>query len=44
MGQLTAGTRLPSTRGLARELGVARNTVMLAYGLQYDQERVQPQA
>jgi len=32
MGQLTAGTRLPSTRGLARELGVARNTVMLAYG------------
>jgi len=32
MGQLTAGTRLPSTRALARELGVARNTVMLAYG------------
>ena len=32
MGQLTAGTRLPSTRALARELGVARNTVLLAYG------------
>src|SRR5215472_5011476 len=32
MRQLTAGTRLPSTRALARELGVARNTVMLAYG------------
>src|SRR5215470_1467055 len=31
-GQLTAGTRLPSTRALARELGVARNTVLLAYG------------
>src|SRR5215470_10269561 len=32
LGQLTAGTRLPSTRALARELGVARNTVLLAYG------------
>jgi GntR family transcriptional regulator / MocR family aminotransferase len=32
MGQLTTGTRLPSTRALAHELGVARNTVMLAYG------------
>jgi GntR family transcriptional regulator/MocR family aminotransferase len=32
MGQLIAGTRLPSTRALARELGVARNTVLLAYG------------
>ena len=32
LGQLPAGTRLPSTRALARELGVARNTVLLAYG------------
>jgi GntR family transcriptional regulator/MocR family aminotransferase len=30
-GQLGAGFRLPSTRGLAAELGVSRNTVLLAY-------------
>src|SRR5919109_5125529 len=30
-GQLAAGTRLPATRVLARELGVSRNTVLLAY-------------
>lgn len=28
---LAAGTRLPATRELARDLGVARNTVMLAF-------------
>jgi DNA-binding GntR family transcriptional regulator len=30
-GRLTAGTRLPSTRSLARMLGVSRNTVLAAY-------------
>lgn len=30
-GRLAAGTRLPSTRVLASELGVARNTVVLAF-------------
>ncbi len=30
-GQLKAGARLPSTRDLASELGVARNTVCMAY-------------
>jgi GntR family transcriptional regulator/MocR family aminotransferase len=30
-GQLVANTRLPSTRALARELGVARNTVLNAF-------------
>ena len=29
-GRLAAGARLPSTRNLARELGLARNTVLLA--------------
>ena len=29
-GRLAAGARLPSTRSLARELGLARNTVLLA--------------
>ncbi|WP_368655365.1 PLP-dependent aminotransferase family protein [Castellaniella ginsengisoli] len=30
-GHLTAGTRLPSTRDLAAELGIARNTVLQVY-------------
>jgi DNA-binding GntR family transcriptional regulator len=30
-GRLRAGTRLPSTRTLARMLGVSRNTVLAAY-------------
>ena len=30
-GQLAPGTRLPSTRELAEELGIARNTTLLAY-------------
>ncbi|MFT3967112.1 MAG: PLP-dependent aminotransferase family protein [Sphingobium sp.] len=30
-GTLEAGKRLPSTRGLSEQLGIARNTVMLAY-------------
>ncbi|MBI2204926.1 MAG: PLP-dependent aminotransferase family protein [Candidatus Rokubacteria bacterium] len=30
-GELAAGTRLPSTRTLARDLAVSRNTVLLAY-------------
>jgi GntR family transcriptional regulator/MocR family aminotransferase len=31
-GQLSPGTRLPSSRTLARDLGIARNTVAEAYG------------
>ncbi len=31
-GQLPPGTRLPSSRALAQDLGVARNTVVDAYG------------
>jgi GntR family transcriptional regulator/MocR family aminotransferase len=31
-GRLPAGTRLPSTRGLARELGLSRGVVSEAYG------------
>jgi DNA-binding GntR family transcriptional regulator len=31
IGRLPAGHRLPSTRTLARELGVSRNTVALAF-------------
>lgn len=30
-GQLRSGTRLPSTRGLAEELGISRNTVLNAF-------------
>ncbi len=30
-GQLAPGTRLPATRAMARELGISRNTVLLAY-------------
>jgi DNA-binding transcriptional regulator YhcF (GntR family) len=30
-GRLPVGTRLPSTRALAEQLGIARNTVLLAY-------------
>src|ERR687886_570522 len=30
-GQLTANTRLPSSRALAHELGISRNTVLDAY-------------
>ena len=30
-GRLAAGTRLPATRALAQELGIARNTVLYAY-------------
>jgi GntR family transcriptional regulator/MocR family aminotransferase len=30
-GRVAAGTRLPSTRSLARTLGVSRNTVLTAY-------------
>ncbi|HEV2237830.1 MAG TPA: winged helix-turn-helix domain-containing protein, partial [Ktedonobacterales bacterium] len=30
-GQLAAGSRLPSTRGLAAELGISRTTTALAY-------------
>ena len=32
-GRITNGFRLPSTRDLARDLGVARNTVLTAYDL-----------
>ncbi len=32
-GRLPAGTRLPSSRSLAQDLGIARNTVADAYGL-----------
>ena len=31
-GRLVPGTRLPSSRALAAELGIARNTVASAYG------------
>jgi GntR family transcriptional regulator/MocR family aminotransferase len=31
-GRLPAGTRLPSSRALARDIGVARNTIVEAYG------------
>ena len=30
-GRLPAGTRLPSTRALARDLGVSRNVILAAY-------------
>jgi DNA-binding GntR family transcriptional regulator len=33
IGRLPAGHRLPSTRTLARELGMSRNTVALAFDL-----------
>ena len=31
LGRVAAGTQLPSTRSLARTLGVSRNTVLTAY-------------
>jgi GntR family transcriptional regulator/MocR family aminotransferase len=31
-GRLHPGTRLPSSRALAQDLGVARNTIVEAYG------------
>ncbi|WP_415806082.1 PLP-dependent aminotransferase family protein [Bordetella muralis] len=31
-GRLPAGSRLPASRALAEQLGISRNTVMLAYG------------
>lgn len=31
-GRVACGTQLPSTRSLARKLGVSRNTVLAAYG------------
>jgi GntR family transcriptional regulator/MocR family aminotransferase len=31
VGRLSPGARMPATRTLARELGVSRNTVALAY-------------
>jgi len=31
-GRLAPGTRLPSSRALAADLGIARNTVAEAYG------------
>ena len=30
-GRLVAGTRLPGTRALSQQLGVSRNTVLLAF-------------
>jgi DNA-binding transcriptional MocR family regulator len=40
-GLLRRGTRLPSTRALARLLGVARNTVVLAYEALADEDLIE---
>ena len=42
--RLPTGSRLPSSRVLARLLGVSRNTVMAAYEALEDRGLVQPQA
>ncbi|MDQ0749260.1 GntR family transcriptional regulator/MocR family aminotransferase [Streptomyces africanus] len=39
-GRLPAGTLLPSTRGLARELGLSRGTVTAAYGQLVEEGRL----
>jgi len=36
-GQISIGTRLPSTRALAEDLGVSRNTVLEAYAQLYSE-------
>ncbi|TGV07142.1 PLP-dependent aminotransferase family protein [Alcaligenaceae bacterium 429] len=42
-GNLQPGDRIPSARALAKELGVARGTVELAYSLLHAEGYVQPQ-
>lgn len=37
-GRLRPGTRLPSSRGLARELGVSRNTVLTAFEMLHQED------
>jgi GntR family transcriptional regulator/MocR family aminotransferase len=43
-GVLKGGARLPSARQLARELGVARSTVVAAYGALADEGYLELQA
>ena len=43
-GRLTAGCAMPSTRALAQELGVSRNTVVAAYDLLVAEGYVLPRA
>lgn len=40
-GRLTPGSRLPATRALARDLGVSRNVVLLAYDHLYSEGYVE---
>src|SRR5947209_3317918 len=40
-GRLAPGVRLPSTRSLARDLGIARNTVLAVYEQLYAEGYVQ---